>query len=95
MPAAVSVARGAPHNPAASATIADSASVENSDLNGSTHVMDGATVKDATLTDTLVFPDAHVEDAELTDTVFDEKATVEGIDLTESLIGSYSVVADE
>ena len=76
-------------------TVAEGATVENSDLNGSTHVMDGATVKNATLTDTLVFPDAHIEDAELTDTVFDEKATVEGIDLTESLIGSYSVVADE
>ena len=76
-------------------TVADSATVENSDLNGSTHVMAGATVKDATLTDTLVFPDAHVEDAVLTDTVFDEKATVEGIDLTESLVGSYSQLSDE
>jgi len=75
--------------------IADSATVENSDLNGSTHVMDGATVSDATLTDTLVFPDATVEGGDLDETIVDEKATVEDIDLTESLIGGYSVVTDE
>src|SRR6056297_135484 len=75
--------------------VADSATVENSDLNGSTHVMDGATVTDATLTDTLVFPDATVEGGDLDETIVDEKATVEGIDLSESLVGSYSQLSDE
>ena len=76
-------------------TVADSATVENSDLSGSTHVMDGATVTDATLTDTLVFPDATVENGDLDETIVDEKATVSDTDLTESLIGSYSVVSPE
>jgi glucose-1-phosphate thymidylyltransferase len=75
--------------------VADSATVENSDLSGSTHVMDGATVTDATLTDTLVFPDATVENGDLDETIVDEKATVSDTDLTESLIGSYSVVSPE
>ncbi|MFW6320708.1 MAG: sugar phosphate nucleotidyltransferase [Halohasta sp.] len=75
--------------------VADDATVENSELNGSVHVMSGATVTDATLTDTLVFPDAHVEDAELTNTVFDQEATIEGIDLTDSLVGAHSELADE
>ncbi|ATW90055.1 glucose-1-phosphate thymidylyltransferase [Halohasta litchfieldiae] len=74
--------------------IADDATVENSELNGSTHVMSGATVKDSTVTDSLIFPDAHVEDAVLTDTVFDEKATIEGLDLSESLVGSYSQLSE-
>jgi glucose-1-phosphate thymidylyltransferase len=75
--------------------VADSATVENSDLSGSTHVMDGATVTDATLTDTLVFPDATIEGSDLDETIVDEKATVSDTDLTESLIGSYSVVSPE
>ena len=74
--------------------VADDATVENSDLNGSTHVMSGATVTDATITDSLVFPDAHVEDAELVETVFDEKASIEGIDLEESLVGGYSQLSE-
>ena len=74
--------------------VADDATVENSELNGSTHVMSGATVKDSTITDSLVFPDAHVEDAELVETVFDEKASVEGIDLKESLVGGYSQLSE-
>ncbi|ERH00385.1 MAG: nucleoside-diphosphate-sugar pyrophosphorylase [Halonotius sp. J07HN6] len=75
--------------------VADSATIENSDLSGSTHVMDGATVTDATLTDTLVFPDATIEGSELDETIVDEKATVSDTDLVESLIGSYSVVSPE
>jgi len=75
--------------------IADGATVENSKLNGSTHVMEGATVTDATLTDTLVFPDATVEGSEVVESIVDEKATVADTDLTESLIGSYSVVTPE
>ena len=76
-------------------TVADSATVENSELNGSTHVMDGATVTDATLTDTLVFPDATVEGSDVVESIVDEKATVADTDLTEGLIGSYSVVTPE
>jgi glucose-1-phosphate thymidylyltransferase len=56
--------------------------------------MSGATVKDSTVTDSLIFPDAHVEDAVLTDTVFDEKATIEGLNLSESLVGSYSQLGE-
>ena len=75
--------------------VADDATVENSKLSGSTHVMSGATVTDATVTDSLVFPDAHIEDAALTDTVVDEEATVTGIDLVDSLVGSQSLLTPE
>ena len=75
--------------------VADDATVENSELSGSTHVMSGATVTDATVTDSLVFPDAHIEDAALTDTVVDEEATVTGIDLVDSLVGSQSLLTPE
>ncbi len=75
--------------------IADDATVENSELNGSVHVMSGATVKNSTVTDSLIFPDSHVEDATLTNTVFDEEAEITGIDLVESLVGSQSVLKPE
>jgi glucose-1-phosphate thymidylyltransferase len=75
--------------------IADDATVENSELNGSVHVMSGATVTDSTITDSVVFPDTHVEDATLINTVFDEKASIEGLDLTDSLVGSYSQLESE
>ena len=75
--------------------VADDATVENSELNGSTHVMSGATVTDSTITDSLVFPDATVENSELVECVTDVETTIKNLELVESLVGSQSVLQPE
>ena len=75
--------------------VADDATVENSELTGSTHVMSGATVTDSTITDSLVFPDATVENSELVECVTDVETTIKNLELVESLVGSQSVLQPE
>ena len=74
------------------ARVAPDAVVENSEVRGTTHVMAGATVRDATVEDSVVFPDATVRDATVEDSVVDEHATVSGTDLAGALVGGYSRV---
>ena len=68
------------------------ATVEDSEIGGGSHVMAGATVRDAVVEGSVVFPDATVEDSTVTDTVVDEHAQVVGTDLEEALVGGYSRV---
>jgi len=77
------------------AIVADSATVEGTDIGENVHVMADATVVDATLDRTLVFPGATVEDAALADTVVDSEAVVRTVDLDGAIVGSYSRVQSE
>jgi glucose-1-phosphate thymidylyltransferase len=70
--------------------VAESATVENAELGENVHVMDGATVTDATLESSLIFPEATVEDATLVDSIVDREALVRGIDLSGGLVGAHS-----
>ncbi|GAB6878726.1 NDP-sugar synthase [Halorubrum gandharaense] len=76
------------------ALVADGATVENSDLGEVVHVMDGATVTDATLERAVVFPEATVTDASVTETIVDQHAEVAGHRLDEALIGEYTKIPD-
>ena len=70
--------------------VASDATVEDADLGGNVHVMSGATVTDATLDRSLVFPEATVEDATLVDSIVDREALVRGLDLSGGLVGAHS-----
>jgi Nucleoside-diphosphate-sugar pyrophosphorylase involved in lipopolysaccharide biosynthesis/translation initiation factor 2B, gamma/epsilon subunits (eIF-2Bgamma/eIF-2Bepsilon) len=70
--------------------VAETATVENTTLGANVHMMDGATVRDATLERAVVFPDATVEDATLRSSLVDHDALVRGIDSTGALIGAHS-----
>ena len=72
------------------AIVADSATVENTDLGANTHVMADATVRDADLDRSLVFPGATVEDCTLWDSIVDSEATVRDLDLRGALIGAHT-----
>ncbi|MFT4921921.1 MAG: glucose-1-phosphate thymidylyltransferase [Haloarculaceae archaeon] len=74
------------------AIVADSATVENADLGEDVHVMADATVRDADLDRSLVFPGATVEHAAVRDSLIDSEALVRDIDLTSALVGSHSQV---
>jgi len=68
------------------------ATVENSEVGAGSHVMAGATVRDAVVEGSVVFPEATVEGSTVTDSVVDEHARVVGTDLDEALVGGYSRV---
>ncbi|PSP98933.1 glucose-1-phosphate thymidylyltransferase [Halobacteriales archaeon QS_4_70_19] len=70
--------------------VADDASVVDSEIGESVHVMSGAHVEDATLERSLVFPEAHIEDCEIHDSIIDEGTRVEDIDLAGALVGAHT-----
>ena len=70
--------------------VADSATVERSELGPDVHVMAGATVRDASLERSLVFPEATVEDADLRDSLVDREAVVRDLALSGALVGAHS-----
>ncbi|MEZ3115263.1 sugar phosphate nucleotidyltransferase [Halobaculum sp. MBLA0147] len=70
--------------------VADDATVEDSELGENVHVMSGAEVVDASLSNTVVFDDARIADSTLERSVVDEAATVEDLDLRETLLGQHS-----
>ena len=70
--------------------VAETATVENTTLGANVHVMEGATVRDATLERAVVFPDATVEGATLRNSLVDHDSLVRGIDSTGALVGAHS-----
>ena len=72
--------------------VADDATVENSKVGENVHVLPGATIKNASLRDTVVFQDATITDADITDSVIDEKASVDDKDLDGALLGQHTRV---
>ena len=72
--------------------VSDDATVTDSDIGENVHVLGDATIENASLDNTVVFPDAHVSDAAVSGSVIDVKASVEGIDLDEALLGQHTRV---
>jgi glucose-1-phosphate thymidylyltransferase len=70
--------------------VADSATVEGSTLGENVHVMADATVRDSTVSDSLVFPDATIDDADLRDSIVDREAVVRDLALSGALVGAHS-----
>ena len=62
------------------------ATVENSEVGDTVHVMAGAEVTDSSLDRTIVFPDAQVHDCDLDETILGEDVAVEGFNMAGSLI---------
>ncbi|MBX0285961.1 NDP-sugar synthase [Halomicroarcula sp. F28] len=72
--------------------IADDATVENSKLGDNVHVLPGATIKNSSVENTVVFQDASITDADVSDSVIDEEASVHDKDLDGSLLGQNTRV---
>jgi glucose-1-phosphate thymidylyltransferase len=75
--------------------VSDSATVENSELGENVHLMDGASVRDSSLDDTVVFPEADIENCDIRESVIDRETRVQGLDLSGALIGAHSRIVDE
>jgi len=72
----------------------DSATVEHSDIGANVHVMAEATVRNADLDHSLVFPGATVEDSTVRNSIIDSEATIRDLDLSGALIGSHSRISN-
>ncbi|AEH38951.1 sugar phosphate nucleotidyltransferase [Halopiger xanaduensis] len=70
-----------------SSTIAESATVRNSEIGDGVQILDGATVVDAELERAVVFPDATVRDATMRDAIVGRDSTVRTVDLCSTMIG--------
>jgi len=75
--------------------VADDATVENSELNGNVHVLDGATVTDSTLANSIVFDGATVRDCDVRESIIDRETVVENLDLAGALIGAHTRITDD
>jgi glucose-1-phosphate thymidylyltransferase len=75
--------------------VADSATVEDSTVGANVHVMEGATVRDAHLERSVVFPGAAVADGRVEDSLVDSEADIRGLDLAGALVGSYTQIHQE
>ncbi|WP_049944607.1 sugar phosphate nucleotidyltransferase [Haloarcula marismortui] len=62
------------------------ATVENSAIGDTVHVMAGAKVTDSSLDRAIIFPDAEVHDCDLDETILGEDVHVEGYNMSGSLI---------
>ena len=70
--------------------VADSATVENSDLGENVHVMAGAAVENSSLDESVVFREATIRDADIRKSIIDEDTRIENLDLSGALIGAHS-----
>jgi len=74
--------------------VADSATVENTTIGENVHIMADATVHEADIDRSLVFPGATVADSTVRDSIVDSEATVHDLDLSGALIGSHSRISN-
>jgi glucose-1-phosphate thymidylyltransferase len=77
------------------AVVAESATVRGSEIDGDSHIMDGAHVENSVVHGSVVFPGATVVDSEVHDTIIDEETTVENMDLAGALIGAHTQLTNE
>jgi glucose-1-phosphate thymidylyltransferase len=74
--------------------VADSATVENTEIGENVHIMADATVHEADIDGSLVFPGATVADSTVRDSIIDSEATIHDLDLSGALIGSHSRISN-
>ncbi|WP_136687690.1 sugar phosphate nucleotidyltransferase [Halorhabdus amylolytica] len=74
--------------------VADSATVENSEIGENVHVLPDATVVDSTVEGSIIFSDATVRDCEIHDTIIDRDTHVENLDLASALIGAHTQITN-
>jgi len=74
--------------------VADSATVEDSDIGENVHVMADARIEGSSLERSVIFPGATLADCEVEDSIVDEGTYIEGLDLDGALIGAHTRLND-
>ena len=74
--------------------VAESATVENSTLGDSVHVLDGATVADSSIDQSVIFPNTTIQDCELRKSIIDRDTHIENLDLAGAVIGAHTTITN-
>ena len=69
-----------------------SARVEGADIGSNVHIMRDASVTDATVTRSVIFPESEIRDCELRRCLIDQDTRIEGIDLAGAVIGAHTTL---
>ena len=70
--------------------VAESATIEGTEIGENVHVMADAHVESSTLDGSIVFPGATIVDCEVHDSIVDEGTYIENVDLAGALIGAHT-----
>jgi glucose-1-phosphate thymidylyltransferase len=74
--------------------IAESATVEGSEIGENVHVLPGAEVVDSTVDESVIFADATVHDCEVHRSIIDTDTHIENLDLASALIGAHTHITN-
>ncbi|MFB6140236.1 MAG: sugar phosphate nucleotidyltransferase [Halosimplex sp.] len=74
--------------------VADSATVEGTELGENVHVLDGAEVVDSRLDNSIVFPGAELRDCDIRESIIDRETRLENLDLAGALIGAHTTITN-
>jgi glucose-1-phosphate thymidylyltransferase len=74
--------------------IAESATVEGSDIGANVHVLPDAEVIDSTVEEAVIFSDTTVEDCEIRESIIDKDTHVANLDLAGALIGAHTQITN-
>ena len=74
--------------------VADSATIDNTEIGANVHVGEGAEIVDSTLERSVVFPETTIRDCELRDSIIDRDTHLENLDLGGALIGAHTTIAN-
>jgi len=74
--------------------IAESATVEGSDIGENVHVLPDAEVVDSTIEEAVIFSDTTVEDCEIRESIIDKDTHVANLDLAGALIGAHTQITN-
>jgi glucose-1-phosphate thymidylyltransferase len=74
--------------------IAESATVEGSEIGENVHVLPGAEVVDSTVEESVIFSEATVHDCEIHRSIIDTDTHVENLDLAGALIGAHTHITN-
>ncbi|WP_247008095.1 sugar phosphate nucleotidyltransferase [Halorientalis litorea] len=74
--------------------VAESATVEGSDIGENVHILPGATVVDSTVEQSVIFSDTTIEDCEIRESIIDNDTHIESLDLAGALIGAHTQITN-
>jgi glucose-1-phosphate thymidylyltransferase len=74
--------------------VADSATVEGTEIGDNVHVMADAHVEDSQLHETVIFPAATIRNCEVRDSIVDRETHIENIDFSGALIGAHTEITN-
>jgi len=74
--------------------IAESATVEQSEIGENVHILPDATVVDSAVESSVVFSEATIEDCEIRESIIDKDTHVKNLDLAGALIGAHTQITN-